>query len=138
MSGFLIRDVRRESFARFTTLTLAGAMGLTVIACSSNKETVHAQNAAIDIQMSPFSVTVENRSGLPLNDLNVAILSVGGLPYTDLIARMEVAEKRELSFRDFSARGGTPFSLRVARPKSVRVRARDIANKEYEVEVPWK
>jgi hypothetical protein len=136
MAGFPLRDVRRWGFV--TAFTLVSGMGLTVIACSSNKGTVQAEKAAINIQTSPFSVTVENTSGLPLTNLNVAILSVGGLPYTDLIARLEVAEKRELSFRDFSARGGTTFNTRVARPKSVRVTAKDIGNKDYQVEVPWK
>jgi hypothetical protein len=50
---------------------------------------------------------------------------------------MENGEKRELSLGDFAGRDGTTFNRRVVRPKSVRVKAKDMVGKAYDVEAPW-
>jgi len=50
---------------------------------------------------------------------------------------MENAEKREIALGDFNGRDGTPFSLRITRPQSVHVIAKDMNGKNYEVSVPW-
>jgi hypothetical protein len=83
-------------------------------------------------------VTLENKAGLPLLDVNVAIVPVGAATeYTKFVGRVENAEKREIALGDFNGRDGTPFSLRVVRPTSVRVTAKDLNNKAYEVSTPW-
>jgi hypothetical protein len=137
MSGFTIRDVRLGRLAKVTSLALAGALGAIVIACSSDTPTTQGDDASIDVQTGSFSVTLENKSGVPLIDLKVAILA-GGVPYTHLVSRMEVAEKSELPLTAFSDRTGTTFNLRVMRPKTVTVTAKDLVSKEYKVDVPWK
>ena len=70
------------------------------------------------METSQFSVAVENKVGMPLVDVEVAIVPVGGITFMDT--------------------GGTPFSLRLARPKTVRVKSKDLNNKAIQVEVPWK
>ncbi|HWW83436.1 MAG TPA: hypothetical protein VNZ26_07530 [Vicinamibacterales bacterium] len=136
MSGFLVRNVRRWSFP-IAALTLAGALGVTVIACSSDTVAKQADDDSINVQTGSFSVTLENRTGVPLTDIKVAIMA-SGVPYTHMISRMEVGEKSESSLADFSDRTGTTFNLRLAQPKSVIVTATDVVSKEYKVEVPWK
>ena len=138
MFRLLINDDSREVLARVTAIMVAGAMGLTISACSSTEEAAQGGNAPIGIQTSQFSVTLENKAGLPLVDLEVAILAVDGLAYTHLVPRLENAEKRDLALTDFAGRDGTTFNLRVVRPKNVRVTGKDVTDKEYEVEVLWK
>jgi len=36
------------------------------------------------------------------------------------------------------SRDGTPFSLRVIKPKSIRIKATDLNGKAYDFEIPWK
>ena len=94
----------------------------------------------IDVQITLLFVTVENRAGQPLLDMDVTIRPVGGaMRFTTSIRRMESGERRDLSLGDFI--GGdrsTRFNLRIAaRPKEVAVTAVDLVGKHYEVTVPW-
>lgn len=96
------------------------------------------REAPIGVQTSQMFVTVENKAGLPLIDIDVAIVPVGApTEFTKFVERLENGEKRDVSLGDFSAQGGTTFSLRIVRPKTVRVRAKDLVGKTYEVAVPW-
>jgi hypothetical protein len=51
---------------------------------------------------------------------------------------LDNGEKREIALGGFFGRDGTPFSLRVVRPKTVRVTAKDMNNKPVQIDVPWK
>jgi hypothetical protein len=118
---------------------ILGVIGLAMTGCSNSQETAEASaKTSIGIQTSQLFVTVENKSGAPLVNLTVAVVSVGGQPFTRLLSRLENGEKREISLGDFGGRDGTPFSLRVVRPKAVRVTGEDVASKKYDVEVPWR
>ena len=76
---------------------------------------------------------------MPLVDVEVAIVPVGGITqFTKFAGRLENGERRELQLNTFMDTGGTPFSLRLARPKTVRVKSKDLNNKAIQVEVPWK
>ena len=97
-----------------------------------------AANASIGIETSRLFVTVENKSGAPMINMTVAIVSVAGQPFTRLLSRLENREKREIALGDFGGRDGTPFSLRVVRPKAVRVTAEDIISRKHDVEVRWR
>jgi hypothetical protein len=115
-----------------------GAIGLAVMACSSTGIPVQGANAAIGVQTSQLSIVVENKVGMPLTDVDVAILPIGGATeFKKYIGRLENAEKRDVSLGDFYGRDGTPLSLRVVRPRTVRVTAKDLTNNPYKVEVPW-
>ena len=93
----------------------------------------------IDVQITSLFVTVENRAGQPLLDMDVTIRPVGGaMRFTTTIRRMESGERRDLSLGDFVAADNTTrFSLRIARPKEVAVTAVDLVGQHYEVTVPW-
>ena len=93
----------------------------------------------IHVQITSLFVTVENRAGQPLLDIEVAIRPVGrAMPFTTTIQRMESGERRDLSLGDFVAGDNTTrFSLRIARPKEVAVTAVDLVGQHYEMTVPW-
>jgi hypothetical protein len=143
MLGFLVDPVSRPRLPFFGILCLVGLTGLALSACSGSDSPATdqtAQNQAqIDVQTSQLSVLVENKVGMPLVDVEVAILPVGGnTQFTKFAGRLENAEKRDISLSSFSARDGTPFSLRVVRPRAVRVVGKDLNNKPVQVDVPWK
>jgi hypothetical protein len=115
-----------------------GALALVCSACSGGGGAASGDVASIGVTTSQMFVTLENKAGLPLLDVNVAIVPVGAATeYTKFVGRVENAEKREIALGDFNGRDGTPFSLRVVRPTSVRVTAKDLNNKAYEVSTPW-
>jgi hypothetical protein len=134
-----VRDAVRRILVCIAPLLVLGAIGLAISACSRDPEAAQAEaNAPIGIETSSLFLTIENRAGTPLVDLTIAIVPAGGTPFTHLISRVEVGEKREASLSEFSSRDGTQFSLRVARPQKVRVQAKDLTGKSYTVEAPWK
>ena len=84
-------------------------------------------------------VTVHNNSGLALNEVSVAIVPVGrSTIYNKFLGRLENAESRNIMLGDFYGRDGTPFSLRVAKPRSVEVKGKDVKGQNYAVEVAWR
>jgi hypothetical protein len=84
-------------------------------------------------------VTVTNDSGMALNEVTVTIVPMGRTTlYTEYVGRMESADSRKIMLGDFNGRDGTPFSLRVVKPKAVQVKGTDVAGKAREVEVAWK
>jgi hypothetical protein len=58
--------------------------------------------------------------------------------FTKFFGRPENSEKRDISLGDFSGRDCTPFSLRVIKPKSIRIKATGLNGKAYDFEIPWK
>jgi hypothetical protein len=108
-------------------------------ACASDKETLQAQaaDASIGIETSQLFVTVENRSGGPLVDLTLTVLTPSA-PYTYMISRIEAGQKRDVAVSSFSSRDGTGLNLRLIRPRSVKATAKDLINKPYEAQVAWK
>jgi hypothetical protein len=50
---------------------------------------------------------------------------------------VENGEKRTLLLGDFTGQDGTNFSLRLVRPKTVRVKGKDLVGKTYDIAVPW-
>jgi len=88
--------------------------------------------------VSAMMITVENKAGLALNNVSVAIEPVGGATeYTSFIGRMENSSKKDIMLGSFGGRDGTPFNLRVVRPKLVRVTAEDLNSTKYSVVAPW-
>ena len=95
-------------------------------------------NSPIGIVVSQMMVSVENKAGLALNNVSVAIEPVGGATqFTSFIGRMENSSKKDIMLGSFGGRDGTPFNLRVVRPKLVRVTAEDINSIEYDIVAPW-
>jgi len=138
MLGFLINPVSRRRLRFLERLCFVGLTGLALAKCSSSGPSAQDQ-ALISVQTSQLSVVVENKVGMPLVDVEVAIVPVGGLTqFTKFAGRMENAEKRDFELSSFYGRDGTQFSLRVVRPKTVRVTGKDLNNKALQVDVPWK
>ena len=137
MIGFLINAVSRRRLRFLGSLCFVSLTALALVTCSSSEPS--AQNdALIGVQTSQLSVVVENKVGMPLLDVDVVIVPVGGVTqFSKFVGRMENAEKRDISLSSFYGRDGTPFSLRVVRPKTVRVTGKDLNAKPYNVEARW-
>jgi hypothetical protein len=130
---------------RRTSSALAfGAAFVSLSACSGATSEADAigtsgETAVVEVEADQFSVTVRNRAGRPLIDVQVSIAPVGGATtFTASVPRMEASEKRDFSLATFRGRDGTPFSLRVVRPKAVTVTARDLGGQTHEVTIPWR
>jgi len=138
MPGFLVNSVSRRRIRFLGSLCFVGVAGLALVNCSSSQPSSQDQ-ALISVQTSQLSVVVENKVGMPLVDVEVAIVPVGGATqFTKVAGRLENGEKREFALGSFFGRDGTTFSLRVVRPKTVRVTGKDLNNKTVQVDVPWK
>jgi hypothetical protein len=138
MSGLHLAPGSRRAHA-LMKIVMFGAAALALGACSSGAP-VQAQDgdAAIGIQTSQFSVEVVNRVGMPLTDVDVAIVPVGGATeFKKFVGRMENAEKKDLVLGGFFGRDGTTFNLRIIKPRLVRVTGKDLTGKAYSVETRW-
>jgi hypothetical protein len=94
--------------------------------------------APVAITVSQIYITVENRTGAPLVGGDLEITQVGVRPpYRTALPRLEAGGKRDIMLSTFRATGGTPFNRGVARSRSVKVTAKDLAGKVYENEVPF-
>jgi hypothetical protein len=136
MTEFFVSPVSRRRLALVRSLCFIGLSALALVSCSGSAAT--SEQTLFGVETSQFSVVVVNKVGMPLTDVDVAIVPVGrAVLFTKMAGRMDNGEKREISLNNFYGRDGTPFSLRVVRPKSVRITAKDMNNKPIEVEVPW-
>ena len=116
---------------------IASAATLALAGCAAAPP-AQAADAPIVIQNSQMSIVIENKVGMPLTDVDVSIVPVGGATeFRKFVGRMENAEKRDLSLGAFYGRDGTTFSLRVVRPRAVRVTGKDLNAKPYSVEARW-
>ena len=115
------------------------ALGLLATGCSEQSAASQDANAPIKIETSQMYVTVRNESGLALNDLSVAIVPMGRTTtYTKYIGRLENSDTKNVMLGDFVGRDGTPFSLRVAKPRSVEVTATDVRGQDHRTQVAWR
>lgn len=94
--------------------------------------------AKFKVDISSMFITVENQSGSTLVDVRIAIVPYSPTLYTTNITRMEAGERRDVSLGNFYGKDGTPFNLRIARPKLVRVSGTDMQGKVHEGQFPWK
>ena len=138
MSGFRTDPIAsRRHASLFLGLGMIGTL-LAVAACSG-ATSAQDQNAPIAVQTSQLSITIENKVGMPVTDIDVAIVPIGGATaFKKFIGRMENSEKREFPLGDFFGADGTPFNLRIVRPKLIRVTAKDLNNKPVTVETAWR
>ncbi len=138
MSGFRICPTApRRRVGLFFGMALIGPT-MALLACSGGSA-AQDQNALIGIQTSQLSVIIENKVGMPVTDIDVAIVPIGAATsFKKFIGRMENSEKREFSLGDFTGSDGTPFNLRMMHPKLIRVTAKDLNNKPVTVETPWR
>jgi hypothetical protein len=139
MSGFQFVPASRR-VRLLLKIVMFGAAALAFGACSSGAP-VQAQddNAVIGIQTSQLSVEIVNRVGMPLTDVDVSIVPVGGATeFKKFVGRMENAEKKDIALGGFFGRDGTTFNLRVVKPRAVRVTGKDLTGKAYTIESAWR
>lgn len=97
------------------------------------------EEAALTVETSSMWVTVGNRAGMPVTDMTVEIIPMGGATvYSTTYYRLEDTNTHDFPLNEFRGRDGTPFNLRVARPKSVRVTCKGVDGKPHTIEVPWR
>ena len=127
----------RRRLGLVVSTLIASAATLALAGCAAAPP-AQAADAPIVIQNSQMSIVIENKVGMPLTDVDVSIVPVGGATeFKKFVGRMENAEKRDLSLGAFYGRDGTTFSLRVVRQRAVRVTGKDLNAKPYSVEARW-
>jgi hypothetical protein len=115
------------------------ALACAAAGCSASGAASQGSDAPLKVEMSQMFITVRNESGVPLTEVTVGIVPpTRTTVYTKFFGRLENAEARDIMLGDFSGRDGTPFSLRVVRPKLVEVKGTGADGKIYSVSVPWK
>jgi hypothetical protein len=120
-------------------LCLLVALTLVTAGCSDEGAASQDANAPVKIEISQMYVTVRNESGLALNDVSVAIIPIGRTTvFNKFVGRLENAQSRNLMLGEFFGRDGTPFSLRVVKPRSIEVKGRDVNGKDHNFEVAWR
>lgn len=122
---------------RAAVFLIGGALVVALAGCGGGA--VQAEDAPIRVDVSPMYISVENRAGLALRDVQVKIVPYGGATeFCVTVYRMANAEKKDFMLGDFRGKDGTPFNARVVKVKAVQVSGKDIDGNLVEVEVPWK
>jgi len=133
---------RRRPFLAASIL----AAGWVAAACSSARGgsesgavgSSGATPSAVAIEKTSSYLTIENRAGLPLVDISVAVQTTNGMSFRTMIGRLETSAKREISYADLRSTDGTTFSPQWQRPARIAVTATDVVGKKYDLTVPWK
>ena len=116
---------------------------LTMAACSGgNPESVSAGttggSSPVGVVVAPTYVTIETKTGNALVGGEMQILQVGVRPpFRANLPRLENGMKRDFLLSTFRAADGTIFNRQIARARSVKVTAKDLAGKTYEFEAPF-
>jgi len=114
-------------------------LGLLAVGCSEQGAARQDANAPIKIEMTQMYITVRNHSGLALNDVSVGIVPVGRTTvFNRFLGRLESSESRNIMLGEFVGRDGTPFNLRVVKPRSVELKGKDVKGQSHNVEVAWR
>lgn len=135
-----IRGVRPPIPARVGAVGVLGAiiaLSGTFAGCSQ-RGSAEPLNSPVAIETHQTIVSLENKSGMPLNDITLSVVAYGNTAFTKTWARMENAERREIALGELSSRDGTVFNARLSKPKLVRFVGTDATGKRYDVETPWK
>ena len=91
-----------------------------------------------EIQATQLHIRVSNESGRALLDVRVSVIPIGRATiFSTTYGRLEPGQQRNFSYADLRGDEGTPFSLRVHRPQTIRVTAIDSTRDSYEIELPW-
>ena len=116
-------------------LILAAAL----VAGCSKQDSAQAISADSPVLLEASSnyVTFQNKTGLTLQEVTLSIVPYGPGEFTRLLLRVENTGRRQVPLNEFRGRDGTPLNLRVARPKTLRVKAQDSTGKNYEYEMAW-
>lgn len=89
------------------------------------------------ISKSDTAVVVENGAGRPLLNVRATIEADAGATFVQVLPTLDTGQKADLRFADFRTEDGTLFDPAGARPKVIRVTARDTLANNYDVTIPW-
>ena len=92
---------------------------------------------AISIGKTSSYLTIENRAGSPLIDVNVVVAAANGLTFSTSIPRLESAARRDVPFPNIRSNDGTSLDPRWQRPTQIAVTATDFVGKKYDVKTRW-
>jgi hypothetical protein len=96
------------------------------------------EGTAIGLSVAQTYLTIENHTGAPLVEGEVAIVPSGLLPpFHAPLPRIETAGKQDVMFNRFRGNDGTEFRRGIARVRRVRITATDINGKKYQQELPF-
>jgi len=123
-------------WTRASVAAIGGALLVTLGGCGQGA--AQAEDAPIRVEVSQMFITVENKAGLALRDVQVQLIPYGGATdFTLMVYRLDNAEKRDFMLGEFRGSDGTPFNARVVKVKTVKVSGKDIDGNLVEVEVRW-
>lgn len=131
--------VRATSFAGRNLLLVVTALVLAAgIACGSATVELTGDTDTFELSTSQLFVTLANRSGSALLDVELEVEPVGGsTTFTLFHPRLEPGEKRNFSIGDFRGKDGTNLNLRVHRPRMISVAAHTQTGDELSLQAPW-
>lgn len=133
-----IDRIRRRRSAPLVRVLIVAGMITSAMGCSNQASEQAAADSPLSINVKQQFMTIQNKAGLPLTDVTIAIVPIGRqTEYTKFYGRIESSQNLDLSLGDFHGRDGTPFSLRVVKPRSIKIKASTMAGKKYDVELPW-
>lgn len=129
----------RASILRAMVASLV--LGISVACGGADSEagaTGTSGDAPFGIEVAQTYIKVENRTGAPVIGGTIEISQVGVLPpFRATFPRLETGASRDFALTTFRGSDGTPFSPRVARPRRVKVSAKDLTGSMHEVEIPY-
>jgi len=134
-TGFRAGGTRQTAFALFAATLLGGSLASTACSQGGSAEQL---NAPVLISTRQTVIAIQNKAGLPLNDIKLTVVPYGNTEFSRMLGRMDNEESREISLNQLSSSDGTAFNARLSKPKLVRFKATDANGKPVDLEVPWK
>ena len=105
----LIDRIRRRRAARLVCVLVVAGMINSAMGCSNPASEQAAADSPLSISVKQQFMTIQNKAGLPLTDVTIAIVPVGRqTEYTKFYGRIESSQNFDLSLGDFHGRDGTP------------------------------
>jgi hypothetical protein len=133
-------------FRRAFAVTLAALAAASFASACSNASGVSGAvgtsgEGASSILVTPSSraVSVENRTGQSLVNVQVTIHQVGSSPdFLQSVASMDAGERKDLPLPEFHTKDKVTLNIMFFRPQQVVVTAHDQLGNNYNTTVPWK
>lgn len=122
---------------RCALVVIVGAM-MTGLAGCGGQTAESTSTGLIGIENTQLFVTITNKTGLALTNIRIEVVPAGPASFSVVHSRLETGEKRDFPVGDFRGRDGTPLNLRVSRPRTIIVTAKDLQGKDYKEEIAWK
>jgi hypothetical protein len=108
-------------------------------ACSQSGSAEQLQSSApLSVSTKANTILLQNRAGMPLNDVQVTVVAYGGKAYSQSMGRLESDASRPVLLSELASSDHAAFNAAFNKPKTVRVQATDATGKTLAVDVPWK